>query len=82
LVYSGADQPLGHIDVFTGQICASRAHSALAGGYASNGDGVGCFRRMGRLGGFSPPKLGPLGADCHINVPCNGGIVSANHPGL
>jgi phosphatidylcholine synthase len=55
---------------------------ALAGGYASNGDGVGCFRRMGRLGGFSPPKLGPLGADCHINVPCNGGIVSANHPGL
>ena len=55
---------LGH--VLTTEIHSSSAYRALAVDITSSGAGMGIFCSLGRLGGFSPPKLGTVGiADQH-----------------
>ena len=68
---------LGH--VLTTEIHSSSAYRALAVDIIASGPGMGIFCSLGRLGRFSPPKLGTLGIAEQHNLLALCRHCAANH---
>ena len=64
----GVGRRLGNIHVSSIKICTSSTYKTLAFRLFADRSVVGIFCWMGRLGRFSPSKLGPLGINPDIGL--------------